>query len=208
MINNGRPTVPAAPKRDIGAAGMPNVFGYFGNLNPWKGADVLLEAGRILSESQVDFNLRIHGAALYQTDQFTDRIADLFEQSGPQVSHIGAYQREDIPDLMARVDWVVVPSIWWENAPLVIQEAFQHGRPVITSSIGGMAEMVRDGHDGIQVRPDDPAELARVMKDCATNPKLWKKLSGHVRAPAGIDDVAQEYLAMIRRMVRPDFVAA
>lgn len=207
VIGNGRPSVPAAPKRDLGT-GMPNVFGYFGNLNPWKGADVLLEASQILVRDDVDFNLRIHGAALYQTDSFTNRIADLVAQSGPQVHYMGGYQREDIPDLMAKVDWVVVPSIWWENAPLVIQEAFQHGRPVITSGIGGMAEMVQDGHDGIHVRPDDPSDLARVMKDCASNPKLWKKLSGHVRAPAVIDDVAQEHLTMFRRMVRPDFVAA
>lgn len=207
VINNGRPHVAAAPRREMGA-GMPNVFGYFGNLNPWKGSDVLLKAARMLSDDNVDFDLRIHGEVLYQTEHFTSQMAELFESSGPQVHRMGAYQRDDIRDLMARVDWVVVPSIWWENAPLVIQEAFQHGRPVITSGIGGMAEMVRDGHDGIHVRADDPADLARVMKDCASNPKLWKKLSGHVRAPAVIDDVANEHLTMFRRMVRPDFVAA
>ena len=41
---------------------------------------------------------------------------------------------------MRQADWIVVPSIWWENAPLVILEARAAGRPVICSGIGGMAE--------------------------------------------------------------------
>ena len=57
---------------------------------------------------------------------------------------------------MAEVDWVVVPSIWWENAPLVIQEAFRHRRPVICGDIGGMAEMVRDGVDGLHAPVERP----------------------------------------------------
>ena len=57
---------------------------------------------------------------------------------------------------MEQVDWVVIPSIWWENAPLVVQEAFRHRRPVICSGIGGTAEMVRDGIDGLHAPVKDP----------------------------------------------------
>ena len=50
---------------------------------------------------------------------------------------------------------MVVPSIWWETGPLVVLEAFQHGRPVICSDIGGMAEKVTDGVNGLHFRTRD-----------------------------------------------------
>ena len=65
---------------------------------------------------------------------------------------------------MRAVDWVVVPSIWWENAPLVIHEARAAGRPVICSGIGGMAELVEDGVTGLHVPPGDAAALAETMR--------------------------------------------
>ena len=76
----------------------------------------------------------------------------------------GKYAHDDLPRLMAEVDWVVVPSRWWENSPLVIQEAFLHQRPVICSDIGGMAEKVADGVDGLHFRAGDPRSLARVLE--------------------------------------------
>ena len=61
---------------------------------------------------------------------------------------------------MATVDWIVMPSIWWENSPVVIQEASCIGRPPIVSDIGGMAEKVRDGVDGLHFRAGSPEDLA------------------------------------------------
>ena len=71
---------------------------------------------------------------------------------------------------MASVDWVVVPSIWWENSPLVIQEAFLHGRPVICSDIGGMAEKVDDGVNGLHFRTGDPRSLAQAIRRATSSP--------------------------------------
>jgi glycosyltransferase involved in cell wall biosynthesis len=55
---------------------------------------------------------------------------------------MGGYRGEDVIDLMSACDWIVVPSIWWENSPVVIQEARLAARPLIVSNIGGMAEKV------------------------------------------------------------------
>ena len=88
---------------------------------------------------------------------------------------------------MAETDWVVVPSIWWENSPLVIQEAFFHGRPVICSDIGGMAEKVRDGVDGLHFRRNDAFSLAGAFETAATSPRLWKGLREGIREPHAMD---------------------
>ena len=105
---------------------------------------------------------------------------------------------------------MAVPSIWWENSPLVIQEAFLHGRPVISSDIGGMAEKVTDGIDGLHFRAADPDSLADTIERAVTTPGLWATLrkgideihpmDQHVERLAGLYD---ELLAR-RRGERPD----
>ncbi len=195
IIRNGRPDVMPATDRS-GSEDPKTVFGYFGNLTPWKGIEVLLQAARLLREKGMDFELRVHGAAPFQDKDFVRRIDTLFEETAPNVQRLGSYRPSEVADLMKPVDWVVVPSVWWENAPLVIAEAQQHGRPVITSGIGGMAEAVRDGIDGVHVRKNDPVSLAVTLATVAGDPELYRKLATNVRKPPTTDAVAEQYLRL------------
>ena len=61
---------------------------------------------------------------------------------------------------MRSVNWIVVPSIWWENSPVVIEEAKAAGVPVLCSNIGGMREKVRPGIDGEHFGVSNPIDLA------------------------------------------------
>ncbi|MCX2722845.1 glycosyltransferase family 4 protein [Roseibium salinum] len=195
LIRNGRPDAAPAPLRS--APGAPrNVFGFFGNLTPWKGIEVLLQAARILNEREVDFELRVHGGAPFQDPDFVERIERLFEETAPNVTRLGPYKTHDVPELMGPVDWVVVPSVWWENAPLVIAEAQQHGRPVITSGVGGMAEAVCHGVDGLHVRKNDPSGLAGVLAAAARDPQLHETLAANTRPPETVAAVAEQYLRL------------
>ncbi|WEX90713.1 glycosyltransferase family 4 protein [Sinorhizobium garamanticum] len=173
------------------------VFGYFGNLNPWKGVPVLLEAARQLIAEGVQFELRVHGGAPFQSESFREEIARLFGETAPVVQQRGPYRREDVADLIAAVDCTIVPSIWWENAPLVIQEAQALGRPVIVSNIGGMAEMVENGVNGLTVAPNDPRSLASAMRRFVEDPTLGQRLSANAREPDDIDTTARRYLELI-----------
>ena len=82
---------------------------------------------------------------------------------------------------------MVVPSIWWENSPLVIQEAFHYGRPVICSDIGGMAEKVEHGVNGLHFRAGDAADLARTLEEAVATPGLWEQLRAGIRPVYGMD---------------------
>ena len=196
VVPNGIPVRSAAAHRNVCDDGRP-VFGYFGNLNRWKGVTVLLEAARQLVAEGLDFELRIHGGTPFQAKDFIDEIDSLFAETAPFVQPRGPYRREDIADLIAAVDCTIVPSIWWENAPLVIQEAQAQGRPVIASNIGGMAEMIEHEVNGLTVMPNDVRALAAAMRHAIESPALLRKLSANARQPDDIDTTARRYLELI-----------
>jgi glycosyltransferase involved in cell wall biosynthesis len=198
VIANARPAQLAAPQRFT--HGARNRFGYFGNLNPWKGILPLLRAARLLREAgESGFELRIHGGAPFQSEAFTGALDKALAEAGAEVIACGPYRREEMPALMAEIDWVVMPSIWYENAPLVIQEAFQHRRPVITSNIGGMAEMVRDGVDGLHARPGDAGHLATVLRRAASEDGLWQRLVEGIAPQPTIAECAGAHLSLFDR---------
>ncbi|MBG6159163.1 glycosyltransferase involved in cell wall biosynthesis [Labrenzia sp. EL_159] len=195
IIRNGRPDV--EPVSGRASSDVPKrVFGFFGNLTPWKGIEVLLQAAQVLIEREVEFELRVHGGAPFQSTEFIERIETLFKATAPHVVRLGPYKPHDVPDLIGPVDWVVVPSVWWENAPLVIAEAQQHERPVIVTGVGGMAEAVRDGTDGLHIRRNDPISLAAVMKAAADDPGLYRNLAENTRRPPDVATVAKQYLEL------------
>jgi glycosyltransferase involved in cell wall biosynthesis len=78
---------------------------------------------------------------------------------------------------------------------MVIQEAFFHGRPVICAGIGGMAEKVRDGVDGLHFRVGDAVDLAGVMQRAVTQDDLWQQLADKIKRPPGVSEVVKLHLA-------------
>jgi glycosyltransferase involved in cell wall biosynthesis len=101
---------------------------------------------------------------------------------------------------MQSVHAVLVPSIWWENSPLVIQEAIRNRRPVICSDIGGMAEKVRDGIDGYHFAAGNPIALVslvkRLLADRSALADLTASLSGEPALVTGLP----EYLSVYGQM--------
>jgi glycosyltransferase involved in cell wall biosynthesis len=94
-----------------------------------------------------------------------------------------------------------VPSLWWENAPLVILEAFRHRRPVICTGIGGMAEMVAHDLNGLHAPQDDPAGWTATMQDAAAADGPWQRLADGIAPPRDLATVADDHIALYRSLL-------
>ncbi len=205
MIPNARPTLRGEP---AGMRRAPHgVFGFFGSIAAHKGVKIAIEAFNSLT-AEHDVALELHGSMRHQPEDFQAEIRAAVAGGGGRIRLVGAYTPEQLPERLAAVDWVLAPSIWWENAPLVVLEAFRQRRPPIVSGIGGLAELVSDGRNGLHARPGDPMSLASAMRRAVGEPGLWQRLRDEAPQPTGMDEVARRHLALYRDAMGSRAVAA
>lgn len=153
-------------------------IGYIGSFHAHKGIQVLLEAFRGLGDRA---SLHIHGSS-FGSPVSDAHFRSTMSAASPGIVVHGAYDNARIGDILGTLDVVVVPSVWYENSPLTIQEAQIAGVPVITGSEGGMAELVRDGVDGLVFRIGDALDLRRVLTAVTDRPAILLDMAA--RAPA------------------------
>jgi glycosyltransferase involved in cell wall biosynthesis len=177
------PGVAAAGRRARERGPMLRV-GFVGGLFAAKGAHVLVDAMRLLADAPVE--LHVHGVL----EWFPEYVAQLRSKAGERVVFHGRFAPDDAPRINESFDVLVSPSLWYENAPLAIAEAFRSGVPVVASKLGGMLEAVRDGVDGLLVPRDDPSALAAALRRLATEPGLLEGLASSIRPPPTLDAVA------------------
>ncbi|WP_338746428.1 glycosyltransferase family 4 protein [Pseudomonas putida] len=196
VIENGQEEAEPLPSRP--SASQRNRFGFFGQINEFKGADLLLEAiTRLTPKQRKSLVVEFHGANLeHQSHEFQQKIRGMMDPLIAEgcVRWAGPYQASQLKSRLAKIDWVLVPSIWWENSPMVIQEAFIHGRPVICANIGGMAEKVTHGVNGLHFEARNPIDLADTLVEAATSHGLWDTLQNGIERPISYTECAVEHL--------------
>lgn len=179
-----------------------NRFAFFGHINRFKGSLIALKASAQLSASGVAHKLALHGGTAFQPETFLTEFRTALALA-PDARHHGIYSAAEMPARIANADWVVVPSIWYENAPLVVLEALHHRRPVICGDAGGMAELVRNGLDGLHAPIGDSEGWCDVMRRAATDPHLWQDVVNTMRAPRSVHQAAAAHLDLYRQLLRP-----
>lgn len=175
----------------------PVVFGYIGVVDPVKGIHHLVEAVAPLTGAE----LRIYGGEADYAP-YPDRAQFLAQlRHSPHIRMMGRYDNQELGRILSEVDVVVVPSIWYENAPLVIREAFLAHKPVVTAAFGGMQEWVQEGVNGLLFRPRDVTDLRRVLEQFIADPTLVAKLSRHFPPVCSIADDAEAMEAHYRSLL-------
>ncbi|ELD0483394.1 glycosyltransferase [Escherichia coli] len=200
VIENGQADEAPLPPRPLAESETRNRFGFFGQINPFKGLDVLLEALTLMPKSErKKIVLEVHGANLeHQSPDFQQKIEEL---RGPLIKQgvvqwVGPYQPHELRSRMAGVDWVIVPSIWWENSPMVIQEAKVCGRPLLVSNIGGMAEKVNNNIDGMTISAGNRMEWKKIFLQSDIDSK-FNALMPNITSPITYSQCAEEHLKLL-----------
>lgn len=159
-------------------AAAPLRVAYVGGLYHAKGVHVLIDAFRALGTrdraAKAPIQLVIHG----HLDWFPDYAAGLRAMAaGLDIEFAGPFPSGDSAAVLAGVDVLVVPSIWYENRPITIPEAFLNGVVPVTSDLGGMAESVRHDVDGLTFPVGDGEALANQLERLADESGLWDRLA-------------------------------
>ncbi len=181
-------------------------FGFFGQMVDNKGIHILLRAVRLLrAQGFTGFTVEINGENLrYASEAIRSEIETFLADEAELpledqiVFHNGGYHIDTLPARMARVDWCIVPSTWWEIFGLVISEAWMFGKPVIGSDRGGPGERIRHEVDGLQFALGDVRALADTIRRAATEEGLWERLRANLPAPPSRHDMTQQYLELYR----------
>ncbi len=149
---------------------------FIGTLAPHKGAHILLEAwARIEPRLRDRATLKLIGPAQYHPD-YVRSLEQRADALGVPLA--GPLAREAVAVELSNTDLLVVPSVWYENSPLVILEALAARTPLLVSDIGGMAELVEEGLSGFRFAVGDAtalcARLASLIEDRSQLERLYR----------------------------------
>jgi glycosyltransferase involved in cell wall biosynthesis len=120
-------------------------------------------------------HLKIAGSV---DEPLASRLSDILPENA---EYVGLKHGQDLIDLTHNALAIVLPSIWYENQPFSILEAFASGKAVIASDLGGMTELVAHRERGLLVKPGDPAALADAMYWAVTNQTSMKVMGKNAR---------------------------
>jgi glycosyltransferase involved in cell wall biosynthesis len=173
-------------------------LGYFGRLDPTKGLDVVLDA--LVQIPEIPVVLEVYGIEQPGSAAYASRLRGLADS---RVLFRSPLQSSDINRAMAECDFIVAPSRWPETGPLVVYEAFGAGTPVLGSPIGGIAELVTDGVNGILIAPNDSRAWANEIAALAADRDRVARLRNGIRAPRTMRDAAREMAAHYGSVLAP-----
>jgi glycosyltransferase involved in cell wall biosynthesis len=158
------------------------VIGYIGTLSFNKGAHILLKSLKYLNATPNRIIVQIYG-----NFDLSDRYCRLLKKLAQEITTVsvnfmGTFQHQEMGRVLNKFDIIVIPSVWYEDTPLVLCSALTAKIPVVVSDLGGMTEIVKEGNDGFYFQSNNPHSLAFVIQDFIDDPLLSSQLQQKMTA--------------------------
>jgi glycosyltransferase involved in cell wall biosynthesis len=166
-------------------------LGFIGQIAPHKGVHLILDALRRCERGNL--SLTIWGPQ-NQAPTYVERLRA--QAQALPVTFRGTIPRSELANALGSIDYLVVPSTWCENSPLILLQALATHTPPIVSGVPGMTEFVAHGRNGFHFERGNVDSLVRILQSVADDPELVDRLSAattYDRIPA---DMAKDVAAM------------
>jgi glycosyltransferase involved in cell wall biosynthesis len=188
----------SSPNRTVGLP-KPIRLAFLGRLDQTKGVEVVIDA--LAAKPDLELSFDIFGVVQGEGGkQLEARIRGKVE-CDPRIRLLPPLAQQEIVAHLRGYSALLIPSQWLETGPLVAYEAFAAGIPVVGSDLGGIAELVRDGENGILVRPHASVPAwAETLTRIAKNPMVIENLRVPSKTRRSMDSVACEMRQVYSRV--------
>ncbi|MDY6965094.1 MAG: glycosyltransferase family 4 protein [Halobacteriota archaeon] len=147
---------------------------YAGELGRHKGVQILIKAFKELESENAILHILGNGR---DEAEFRE-IAG----SDERIVFHGFKVGKELIDIYKKANIMVVPSLCYDNSPMVICEAFRSGIPVVGSNIGGIPELIEDGYNGFLFEAGDVKGLKGILKNLIKDPTRLEELSKNAQS--------------------------
>jgi len=168
-------------------------IGFIGTHAPHKGCHVLIDAFKTLPGGQAI--LKIYGSDMEAFPEYSAELKRLAANNGA-IEFCGTFPNSKIGEVLDDLDVLVVPSLWYENTPLVLYSAQAARCPVIASDFPGISEVIRDQVNGLLFEAGNPAALAKQLSRFIEEPGLAERLSRNAQHPKPTTLYVDELLSL------------
>lgn len=181
------------PARSIAT---PIRFGYIGQIAAHKGVDLLIEA--FIALGRCNAELLIYGS-LNQDRAYSNQLLE--QAKGYPISFEATFPPEQMAQVLASIDVLVIPSRWYENSPLVLLNALASHTPVIVSNVEGLTEFVDEGVNGFSFKRSDANDLRSALGKFTNDTKLAQRMSGTTNYERTTREMTEDILRLYQTAV-------
>lgn len=171
-------------------------FGYLGSIKRHKGVHLLIDAFNSLDRNKS--TLHIHGNITTDKSNYQEWVKN---HPNENIFFNGPYENQRVGEILKDIDVLVVPSIWRETGPMVILEALASKTPVIAPKLGGMAELVRDGENGLLFEPCNVSSLKNTLQSVLDNPSVIETLNSRLDKTHSLESNATKIMGIYRQLL-------
>jgi glycosyltransferase involved in cell wall biosynthesis len=169
---------------------------FLGRINKFKGLHLLIEAIKDIDPLLVQ--LSIFGNS---DDSFYESSLKNQTESNNNIFWNGQLNQKDVVKILQQHDALCLCSTFSEMSPLVIQEAFAAGIPVIASNVYGNEEQIRHNMNGLLFDFNNVNDLRRQIIRCIKEPSLLQDLAKNIKSPRSFKEVGGEYLTLYKNLL-------